>query len=37
MNSMHLFHRFLREPTALERTRAAFERLLGSVRPVRPR
>ncbi len=37
MHSMHLFYRFLREPSALERTRAAFERLLGSVRPARTR
>lgn len=37
MNSGHLFHRFLREPVALERTRKAFERLLASVRAARSR
>jgi len=37
MNSGHLFHRFLREPVALERTRKAFERLLASVRTARSR
>ena len=37
MNSGHLFHRFLREPVALDRTRKAFERLLASVRAARSR
>jgi AcrR family transcriptional regulator len=37
MNSGHLFHRFLREPVALDRTRKAFERLLASVRTARSR
>lgn len=37
MNSMHLFHRFLRDPSALARTRSAFERLLASVRATRSR
>ena len=32
MTSGHSFHRFLRDPVALDRTRAAFERLLASVR-----
>jgi hypothetical protein len=26
---MHTFHRFLRDPAALERTRTAFDRLLA--------
>jgi len=37
MTSGHLFHRFLREPSALDRTRKAFERLLASVRSGRSR
>jgi len=32
MTSGHSFHRFLRDPVALDRTRKAFERLLASVR-----
>jgi AcrR family transcriptional regulator len=35
MNSMHLFFRFLHDPTALDRTRAAFERLVASARPTK--
>jgi AcrR family transcriptional regulator len=35
MNSMHLFFRFLHDPVALARTRAAFERLVASVRPTK--
>jgi AcrR family transcriptional regulator len=36
---MHTFHRFLREPTTLDRARKAFERLLDASRvaPPRPR
>jgi AcrR family transcriptional regulator len=37
MHSMHVFFRFLHDPTSLERTRAAFERLIASLRPARPR
>jgi AcrR family transcriptional regulator len=37
MHSMHMFFRFLHDPTSLERTRTAFERLIASVRPARPR
>lgn len=37
MNSGHLFNRFLRDPTALDRTRKALDRLLASVRTARSR
>jgi AcrR family transcriptional regulator len=37
MNSGHLFNRFLREPSALDRTRKALERLLASARAARSR
>jgi AcrR family transcriptional regulator len=33
MLAAHTFFHFLREPAALERTRAAFERLIASARP----
>jgi AcrR family transcriptional regulator len=33
----HLFHRFLRDPAATERTRRAFDRLVVSARPPRAR
>ena len=37
MLSCHQFSRFLREPDALDRTRAAFERLVAAARPVHAR
>jgi AcrR family transcriptional regulator len=37
MLGMHTFHRFLREPTTLERSRTAFERLLAASRAASPR
>ena len=37
MLGMHTFHRFLREPTTLDRARKAFERLLAAARVAPPR
>jgi AcrR family transcriptional regulator len=37
MLGMHTFHRFLREPTTLERARTAFDRLLAASRAASPR
>lgn len=37
MLGMHTFHRFLREPTTLERTRRSFERLLAASCVASPR
>ena len=37
MLGMHTFHRFLREPTTLARSRTAFDRLLASLRVASPR
>ncbi|HEX5058834.1 MAG TPA: TetR/AcrR family transcriptional regulator [Kofleriaceae bacterium] len=37
MLGMHTFHRFLREPTTLDRARQAFERLLTDSRVASPR
>jgi AcrR family transcriptional regulator len=37
MLGMHTFHRFLREPTALDRARKAFDRLLAASRVASPR
>ena len=37
MLGMHTFHRFLREPTTLERATQAFERLLAASRVATPR
>ena len=39
MLGCHLFHRFVRDPSALERTRTAFERIVAAARPgsTRPR
>jgi AcrR family transcriptional regulator len=37
MLGMHTFHRFLREPTAVDRSRKAFERLLAASRVASPR
>lgn len=37
MLGMHTFYRFLREPTSLERTRTALDRLLDAARVASPR
>jgi AcrR family transcriptional regulator len=37
MLGMHTFHRFLREPTTLDRARTAFERVLAASRVASPR
>ena len=37
MLGVHTFHRFLREPTALDRARVAFERLFDAARVTSPR
>jgi AcrR family transcriptional regulator len=37
MLGMHTFHRFLREPTTLDRAREAFDRLLATARVASPR
>ncbi|HEY5924450.1 MAG TPA: TetR/AcrR family transcriptional regulator [Kofleriaceae bacterium] len=37
MLGMHTFHRFLREPTTLDRAKQAFERLLAASRAATPR
>jgi len=37
MLGMHTFHRFLRDPTTLDRARKAFERLLAASRVASPR
>ena len=37
MLGMHTFHRFLREPTTLDRARKAFDRLLAGARVASPR
>jgi AcrR family transcriptional regulator len=36
MLGMHTFHRFLRDPVALERSSAAFEHLIATARPAGP-